>query len=134
MFTKFKLFERQISINIENNKNELIKDLIDKFSFIIYKQIRKPINLRIKNINGYFNKTDFKNTNLIYKTELYVELSNLDIIYGVICTHKEYSNIKIKINDKLIYDMNNKNFDNESLIDKMISLYKNHIRKNYKIK
>jgi len=127
--------ELKINNNIENNDDESTKKMINDFSFVIYKQKRRPKSLRIKKLDGYYNKRDFKNYNLIYKTKIIIELSNLDIIEGNLeINENSTNNILIKINDKIIYNLDNNKFNIEILIDKMKDKYKHHIiKKNYKI-
>lgn len=139
MVTNFNLFENKTELNIDNkiknNNNVLTENIIDYFSLIIYKQNRKLKNLRIKKLEGYYDKRVFKNFNLIYKTKIIVKLSNYDIIIGELSLNKNgNNNIKVKINDKIVYDLDNSRFDNEKMIKKMYFQYKNHIEKNYKIK
>lgn len=128
--------KHEMNIDVENKNEELTKKIVDNFSFIIYKQDKKPKNIRVNNLSGYFNNKDFKNSNLIYKTNIEIELSNGDVIEGKLSTYKEKSenNITIKINDKIIYNLDNPNFNNEILIDKMKDKYEAHIKKNWKIK
>lgn len=128
--------ELNINNNTENNNEELTNKIISEFSMIIYKQRQRPKTLRVKSIDGYYNKRDFNNYNLIYKTKLIIELSNYDIIEGKLSMYdnSNENNITIKLNDKKVYSLDNKNFNNEKLVNKLISKYKNHIEKNYKIK
>ncbi len=124
-----------INNKIENNIEKLTKKIIDNFSFIIYKQIRKPKGLRIKSLNGYYNMRDYKNYNLIYKTKILIELTNYDIIEGNLSINENSSNnITIKINNKIIYNLDNEKFNNEILIDKMKDKYIYYIKKTYKIR
>jgi len=121
---------------IEDNNEELTKKVIEEFSFIIYKQRKRPKNVRVKKLEGYYNKRDFKNYNLIYKTKIIIELSNFDIVEGELSVYENNNdnNIKIKIDDRVIYNLDNPTFDNKKLVDKMKLLYKKHLEKNYKIK
>lgn len=137
MITKFKIYSNNdLNIEMENNDENLNKKIIDNFSLIIYKQKRKPKNLRVKKLKGYYNKRDFKNFNLIYKTKIIIELSNFDIIEGKLVVYLDSikNNIKIKINNTLVYNINNKKFDNETLIEKLKEKYKNYIQKKFNIK
>lgn len=125
----------EIENNIENNNEDLTKKIVDEFSFIVYKQKGRPKSLRIKKLEGYYNRRDFKNYNLIYKTKITIELSNFDIIEGKlsIFNDKNENNIRIKINDSIVYNLDNQNFNDEKLIEKMKMKYQNYIEKNYKM-
>lgn len=137
MITKFnKLFESleltDIIINIENNKSEFTDKIRQDLSIISYKRKNSPKPIRIKEISGYFNKRDFKNINLIYRTYLVVDMSNGDKIKGKLSVYKDEKNISININNTTIYDLDNDNFNNEILVDKIISKYKEQLLKGYK--
>jgi len=126
----------EIENNIKNNNEELTKKIINEFSFIIYKQRNRPKNLRVKKLEGYYNNRNFKNYNLIYKTKIIIELSNYDIVEGKLSVYdnENENNIRIKINDEIVYNLDNQNFNNDKLIEKMKMKYQNYIKKNYKIK
>ena len=140
MITKFeKLFEKNIDltdieISIENENKELIDKIKQELSIITYKKKNNPKSIRIKTISGYFNKKDFKNKKLIYKTYLVINLSNQDRIKAKLSVYNDENenNITIKINSDLVYNLDNKNFTNEILIDKLINKYKEFLVKEYK--
>lgn len=137
MITKFeKLFEKveltDIIINIENDKNEFTDKIRQELSIISYKRKNSPKPIRIKEIGGYFNKRDFKNINLIYRTYLVVDMSNGDKIKAKLSVYKDEKNINININNKVIYDLDNDNFNNEILVDKITNKYKEYLLKGYK--
>jgi len=140
MIIKFKkLFEKNINLddittNIENEKSELIDKIKQELSIITYKKQNSPKPIRIKDISGYFNKKDFKNINLLYRTYLVIDLSNGDKLKGKLSVYKDENNnnINIKINDELIYDLDNKSFKNDDLIEKIIRKYKESLLKTYK--
>jgi hypothetical protein len=142
MITKFEtLFENKedltdINISIENENTELIDKIKHELSIITYKRKNSPKPIRIKEISGYFNKRDFKNINLIYRTYILINLSNNDKIKGKLSIYKDENenNISIRINNDLIYDLDNKNFTNEILIEKMINKYKEFLVKEYKLR
>ena len=142
MITKFKqLYEKtadltDIVINIENIKDEFIDKIKQELSIISYKRKNSPKSIRIKEISGYFNKKDFKNINLIYRTYLVIDMSNGDKIKTKLSVFKDENenNIYIKINDDIVYDLDNKKFTNEILIDKLVDKYKEFLLKGYKIR
>jgi hypothetical protein len=142
MITKFeKLFEKDmdltdIVINVENEKKELIDKIKHELSIITYKRKNNPKTIRIKEISGYFNKKDFKNIKLIYRTYLVINLSNGDKIKAKLSAYKDINenNITIKINNDLVFNLDNKNYTNEILVDKLINKYKEFLVKEYKIK
>ena len=133
MITKFgKLYENNedIIINIENENDKLINKIKNHFSLITYKRKNNPKQIRLKKISGYFDKNDFKNTKLIKRTYLNLELTNNDNIKAKLSIYNdsEDNNISIKLNDKLLYDIDNENFNNDVLINKMIDKYKDHLK------
>ena len=141
MITKFnKLFEQNIdlediTINIENEKKELIDKIKHELSIITYKKQNNPKSIRIKGISGYFNKRDFKNVKLLYRTYLVVTLSNGDEIkakLSIFDNDEEQNNINIRINKDLVFDLDNNKYTNEILIDKLIDKYKESLLKKYK--
>jgi len=142
MITKFKeLYENKIDLNdiitnIENEKDELVKKIKDELSIITYKRKNSHKSIRIKEIGGYFNKRDFKDTNLLYKTYLTIDLSNGDKVKAKLSVYKDENenNINIKINNDLIYNLDNKKFNNEIFVDKIIDKYKESLLKTVKIK
>ena len=142
MITKFeKLFEKNIdltdiTVNVENENKELIEKIKHELSIITYKKKNSPKSIRIKDISGYFNKKDFKNIKLIYRTYLSIDLSNGNKIKAKLSVYKDENenNINIKINNDLVYDLDNKNYTNEILVDKLINKYKESLLKDYKIR
>ena len=140
MITKFEeLFEKNtdlddIIINVENEKEELIDKIKHELSIITYKKQNNPKSIRLKEISGYFNKRDFKNVKLLYRTYLIINLSNGDKIDAKLSVFQDENenNINIKINNIVIYDLDNNKFTNDILIDKIIDKYKESLLKNYK--
>ena len=114
-----------IKINVDGNKS-LINRLIDNMSLIVQKRTSK--SLRIKSINGYVNRETYARRNLYYDTYLEIYMINKDFIVG------EYksinNNINIKINDNIVYDMDNRSFDNDILLDKIVGEYKKYLKIN----
>ena len=141
MITKFnKLYEKvnleEIKINVENENKDLIDKIKHELSIITYKRRNSPKPIRITDISGYFNKRDFKNIKLIYRTYLSIDLSNGNKIKAKLSVYKDENenNINIKINNDLVYDLDNKNYTNEILVDKLINKYKESLLKDYKIR
>jgi len=141
MITKFKnLYEKidlsDIKIDIENENNELIDKLTQELSIITYRRKNSPKPIRLTEISGYFNNKDFININLIYRTYLVISLSNGDKVKGKLSIFKDdnENNINIKINDKQIYDIDNKKFDDELLVEKIISKYKEYLLEKFKLR
>lgn len=114
-----------IKINVEG-KNYLVEMLAENLALIVKKKRTKP--LRITTINGYINKEFFSHKGYSYETYLQVTLSNKDVIAGKYNTQTK--NIYVQINEEDVYDLNNKTFDNEVLVDKMVEKYKKHLRNN----
>ena len=141
MITKFKnLYEKidlsDIKIDIENENKELIDKLTQELSIITYRRKNSPKPIRLTEISGYFNNKDFININLIYRTYLVISLSNEDKVKGKLSIFKDdnENNINIKINDKQIYDIDNKKFDDELLVEKIISKYKEYLLEKFKLR
>lgn len=140
MITKFKkLLEKNIDltdivVDVKNEKTELIDKIKQELSIITYKKVKNPKSIRIVKISGYFNKRDFKNIKLLYRTYLIIDLSNGDKVNGKLSVYQDENenNISIKVNNELVYDLDNNKFTNDILIDKMVEKYKESLLKNYK--
>jgi hypothetical protein len=138
MITKFKeLFENKINIDdikvdIKNEDKKLVEKIKQELSIISYKKKNSPKTIRIKDINGYFNNTDFKKINLIYRTYINIKMSNDDDLKAKLSVFKDEKNINIKINNEIDYDIDNYNFNNEILVEKLINKYKEYLLKQYK--
>mgnify|MGYP000527075584 CR=1 FL=1 len=91
-------------------------------------------SIRIVKIGGYFNKRDFKNIKLLYRTYLTIDLSNGDKVKSKLSVYQDENenNISITINNDVVYDLDNKKFNNELLVEKLISKYKEYLLKGYK--
>ena len=141
MITNFKKLVEQkedltdIITNIENEKSELVDKIKNELSIITYKRQKNPKPIRIKEINGYFNKRDFKNIKLLYNTYLVISLSNSDKLTAKLSVYQnEEKNIHIQINNDVIFDLDNIQYSNEILVDKLIEKYKEYLLKSYKIR
>jgi len=126
MIKNFNIFnERLINdviLSIENIDNDFINKLKTDMSYIVYKIVKKYKSIRIISIEGYFN------VNEIF---LFIKMSNKDIIDAKL---KRNKNISIKINNKIVYSIDN-TFKTNDFYNKIIHVYKNHlINLNYKIK
>lgn len=136
MITKFKLFEN----------NNLLDELVDGLSLNLYKgrkrDDKKSINykqLKIIDLESDFDNRNINGENIITKSTINIKLSNKDTISGEYVKSEKKgdiieNSIKIDINDKTIYHLNNENFDNNELINYIITLYKKYISKKWKIK
>lgn len=127
MITKFKIFE---SINFKKQIPKDISDkIIDALSFLIFKGKKRNENkhinyksLRIKSIDG-----DIKNSEYHFD----IEMTNKDKIVADFSKN----NIYIKIDDKIMFDLEDEKFDINIFIDKINQQYKNYIEnKGWKIK
>ena len=141
MITNFKkLLEQKedltdIITNIENEKTKLVDKIKHELSIITYKRQKNPKPIRIKEINGYFNKRDFKNIKLLYNTYLVINLSNNDKLMAKLSVYQnEEKNIHIQINNNVIFDLDNSQYSNDILVDKLIEKYKEYLLKSYKIR
>jgi len=113
-----------VKINVEG-KNYLVEQLIENLSLVVKKRKTKPI--RITTITGYINKEIFSvKEGYDYETFFQVTLSNKDIISGKYFSKS--NNLWVKINEELVYNLDDKTFDNEVLIDKMAGQYKRHLK------
>lgn len=129
-YKKGKLNESSdIKINVEG-KNYLVYRLIDNLTLVVKK--RKAKSLRIKGINGYVNKETFTRRGKFYETHFELTLTNKDVIVGDY--NSKINNICVKVNNEIIYDIDNKTFDNEVLLDKIVGEYMKYLKNNkYKI-
>ena len=142
MITKFnelnesKLDLDDINIDVENIDDELIKKIKNELSIITYKREKNLKPIRIKEITGYFNNRDFKNKKIKYKTSLNINLSNSDKIKAKLSVYDDENdnNICIKLNNEIIYNIDNKIFNNDIFIDKIVDKYKKFLVDRYKHK
>lgn len=105
-----------IKINV-NGGEKIINKLIEKLTIVIKK--KKIKNINIKSIDGFINKEKFTLKGNFYSTYLEIILNNKDKIIG----EYSFNNIKIQINNDIVYDLDNEKFDNEVLVDKIVDEY-----------
>lgn len=105
-----------IKINV-NGGEKIINKLIEKLTIVIKK--KKIKNINIKSIDGFINKEKFTLKGNFYSTYLEIILNNKDKIIG----EYSFNNIKIQINNDIVYDLYNEKFDNEVLVDKIVDEY-----------
>lgn len=119
-----------MKITVQGDYSGFIDRLIDNMSLIVQKRTTK--SLRIKSINGYINKETFIGRKRYFDTYLEIDMINKDYI---VAEYKKISDcITIRINDVIVYDMVSRFFDNEVLIDKILSEYKKYLKnKSFKI-
>lgn len=91
-----------LDINVSNPDNEFINKLIDKLSFVYQK--RKSRYLRPFSITGSMND----------EINLTILLNNKDII---VLKYKD-KNLEIKINDEIVYDM--EDVEKQDIVSKII--------------
>jgi hypothetical protein len=114
-----------IKIEVEGKESGLLQKLIEDLSVVVKRN--KLRNISIKSIKGYINKKTFLMlSGCVYDSYLEVILSNKDVI---VAEYKSItSNISIKVNNDIVFDLNHKSFDNEFLIDKMVSEYIKYLK------
>lgn len=121
----------EISVNVENTNSELVNKLINGLSLVIRKRSIK--NLRILSIDGIFNKLDIS---ILSYSNLKIKMSNGDDIQMTFSIDEnKIPNIKILINDTLIYDLDHISYTLDVSIDKVITNYTKYLQsRNWKIK
>jgi len=145
MITKFKLFENK-EINSNDLSNEQLDMLEDGLSLNLYKGKKrngqKSINyklLSVIDLETSINKISIDNNIKTTISKINVEISNKDKISAEY-KHKEdrgdllENSIKIEINNKLIYHLDDKDFNINKLIEQIIKHYKKFIEKSWKIR
>jgi len=137
MITKFNLFEKlyldDVLLDVEQPDKSLLDNLIESLSLIIQKRIKR--NLRILKISGKMNDLQIFKKERKSITDLKLEMSNKDIleIYYIFddSIDKEPSgHIQLKVNNKVIYNMERKDFTIDKLIEKIVEQYKKYLEKN----
>jgi hypothetical protein len=117
---------KDIKIDIKNADENYISKLIDNFSFVVFKRITK--NLRPKSLSGYLKKIENTKT----RTILNIKMNNNDIIIG---TFTSKGNIKITINNELLYDVDKKDLNDDIFVSKLSNEYIKYLKnKKYEIK
>ena len=113
--------EGSVDVDVIERNDGLIDDLINKFSFG-YKK-KKDRYIRPIKITGRTSYNDI---------QLEVTLSNKDKIKITFDNKDETQELKVHINDKLIYHMDY--YDMEDILEKALQLYENFLqRQNYKL-
>jgi hypothetical protein len=122
---------KEIIVDVENKDDEIIKDIINRFTLLIKK--RKIRNLRVLKITGILNKLDIS---ALKYSKLDIIMSNNDEIIATYTLNiNKISNIKISINKNLVFDLDHKTYDINAMIEKMVTYYKKYLEhKNWKIK
>jgi len=110
-----------IDVDVVERNDELVDDLIEKFSFV-YKK-KKDRYLRPVKITG---KTMYKD--IVLETTL----SNKDVVKVTYDDKDDTQELKVHINDKLIYHMDY--YDIKDILEKALQLYETFLqRQNYKL-
>ena len=142
MITKFKLFEnKELKSDLSDEQLDMLEDGL---SLNLYKgkkrNVQKSTNyklLSVIDLETSINKISIDNNIKTTISKIDVELSNKDKITGEYI-HKEdrgdllENSIKIEINNKLIYHLDDKDFNINKLIEQIIKYYKKYIEKTWK--
>ena len=142
MITKFKLFEnKELKSDLSDEQLDMLEDGL---SLNLYKgkkrNVQKSTNyklLSVIDLETSINKISIDNNIKTTISKIDVELSNKDKITGEYI-HKEdrgdllENSIKIEINNKLIYHLDDKDFNINKLIEQIIKHYKKYIEKTWK--
>lgn len=127
-----KSFEpKEIFVNVENKDENIIRKIIDNLTFLIKKRNIK--NLRVTKIDGILNKLDIS---VLKFSRIEITMSNNDIIISSFTLNtNKIANIKIMINDEMVFDLDHKSYTLEIMIDKIVDYYKKFLElKKWKIK
>jgi hypothetical protein len=117
---------KDIVIAVDNASDELIGRLKEELSLLGKKN--KTKNIRPVSIKGFIDKED---TYLLKYTELEVQMNTSDVIKGTYTLDiKKNSNIKIELNDVLVFDLVHDTYTENTLIDKIIFIYKSYLKNN----
>ena len=116
---------------LENKDENIVNILIDNLTFVIKK--RKTRSLRVSEISGILNKQD--TIHLEYSI-IKIQMSNSDVISGEFIKDVDNNNnMKITINDLLVFDLIHNNYNIHTMVNKIIERYKMYLHKNnWKIK
>lgn len=146
MITNFKIFEKNINLIININLPEnLLNKIIDNFSLLIYKGKKRNGNinyksLRISTLDGQYDNSQINLDGSSHEFILKIEMSNKDKIdtkYSTSSTLKNLTqnNIYISINDIVVFDFSDENYDETKFIDKIVEYYIKYIeKKKWKVK
>jgi hypothetical protein len=143
MITKFKIFESNMVVNV-NLPNDILSMIIDTLSIVAYKGKNKNNHknfksIRINHIDGYYNMNKVINKEKTEETFLNIIMTNKDHIEAKYTRSIEIDNliensILVKINDELVYHLDNDQYDINSFIEMIGSQYKKYLEKKWKIK
>jgi hypothetical protein len=146
MITKFNLFEsKKFENKISNLPEELLNRITDDFSFIVWKGKKKNgqknyKSIRIIDLDGTYSNSELQVNSSESTFLLKITMSNNDYIEAkyYISTNIDSvidNNITISINQKLIYDLGDKNNDENKFLMKTRTVYMKYLeKKNWRIK
>lgn len=135
MITNFNLYEKllldDVVIDVTTPDKPTLDEIIDKFSIIIEKRIKR--NLRIIKINGSMNDLQLRGKERKTFTDLEIVMSNKDKIkikytYSDSIDTKYQGEIELKVNDKLIYNVENPEFTPTKWVEKVAEEYKKYLK------
>jgi hypothetical protein len=130
-WTNESLEPKDIKINVQNNEQHLVNNLIEKMSIITQKRVKR--NLRIVSIKGYIDDEHLFDRRKTYSTKFELLMSNRDCVVGEY--NSRDNNIKIMVNDEVIFDIDHKSYDKEVLIDRISNEYKKYLEnKKFKLR
>jgi hypothetical protein len=117
---------KDIYIFVDNADEELINKLKEELTILGKKN--KTKNIRPVSIKGFFNKED---TYLLKYTELLIQMNTSDVIKGIYTLDiKKNHIIKIELNDVVLFDLEHESYTENTLIDKIIFIYKSYLKNN----
>jgi hypothetical protein len=117
---------KDIIVTVDNMNDVLINKLKDELTLLGKKY--KTKNIRPVSIKGFINKED---TYLLKYTELTINMNISDIIKATYTLDvKKNSNIKIELNDVVVFDLIHETYNENVLIDKIIFIYKSYLKNN----
>ena len=146
MITRFKLFEiKKFENKILDLPKVLEKRIIDDFSFIVWKGRKKNgqknyKSIRIIDLDGFYSNSDLQVNSSENTILLKITMSNNDYIEAKYYTRTNIdkyidNNITISINQKVIYDLDNKNNNENIFLNITRKVYMKYLeKKNWKIK
>ena len=146
MITQFKLFESNVQNNI-NLPQDLFDKLIDTLSYVAYKGTKRDEqkhknfkSFRLLSLDGYYNTNSINNKEKTTDCLFEIEMTNKDKIVAQYKNVVEIddvieNSIYIEINGEKLFHLDSENYDINSFIEKIGTMYEKYIKdKKWKIK
>ena len=139
MITNFKIFESNVSVNIDIPE-DILNNIISTLSFVGYKGRKRDEkrhknykSIRVSKIDGYYNKDKVGHDGLTSEMFLQIEMNNKDKIEAKYVRKNNLedvleNSIYVEINGDPILHLDSENYGVNSFIEMIGSKYQKYIQ------